>query len=100
VISDGLWRSRFAAAPDIVGRKVMLSSRPFTIVGVMPAGFRFPIKAPAAEIWVTLAEDARVERSDDSPMTTERGASPQGGRLRRGGDRRAQRIASSTPRCS
>ena len=74
VISDGLWRSRFAAAPDIVGRPVVLSSRPFTIVGVMPAGFQFPIKAPATDIWITLAEDARVENADDTPMTTERGA--------------------------
>ena len=74
VISDGLWRSRFAAAPDIVGRPVVLNSRPFTIVGVMPAGFQFPIKAPRADIWITLAEDARVESADDTPMTTERGA--------------------------
>ena len=74
VISDSLWRSQFAAAPDIAGRTITLDSRPYTIVGVMPPGFQFPIKFPLAQIWVTLAADARVEKADDVPMTTQRGA--------------------------
>jgi putative ABC transport system permease protein len=74
VISDSLWRSQFAAAPDIVGRTVSLDARPYTIVGVMPATFRFPIKFPAAQIWITLATDARLENAGDAPMTGQRGA--------------------------
>ncbi|MBP7778481.1 MAG: ABC transporter permease [Acidobacteria bacterium] len=39
VLSDGLWRRRFAADPRVVGRVVAIAGEPFTIVGVMPRGF-------------------------------------------------------------
>ncbi|MGD9905673.1 MAG: ABC transporter permease [Vicinamibacterales bacterium] len=39
VISAGLWRSRFAADPAIVGRRITLDAEPWTIVGVMPDDF-------------------------------------------------------------
>jgi predicted permease len=42
VLSDRVWRDRFAAAPDILGRKIMLDAQPFTIVGVMPPGTDHP----------------------------------------------------------
>ena len=44
VISDGLWRRRFGALPDTVGREVRLglSGRAATVIGVMPPGFKFP----------------------------------------------------------
>lgn len=42
IISDRLWRTRFAAAPDIIGRKITLDSQPFTVIGVMPAGVEHP----------------------------------------------------------
>ena len=42
VISDALWRSRFQADPDIVGRTVRFGDRTYTVVGVMPHGFAFP----------------------------------------------------------
>jgi len=74
IISDSLWRSEFGASPDTVGSVTTLNARPFTIVGVMPAGFRFPISATAAQVWITLAEYARVEQPGDSPMTEQRGA--------------------------
>jgi putative ABC transport system permease protein len=42
VISDQLWRSRFGADPDIVGKTIRLNDLGHTVVGVMPAGFDFP----------------------------------------------------------
>jgi len=42
VISDALWRRRFNADPEIVGRTVRFGDRVDTIVGVMPRGFAFP----------------------------------------------------------
>jgi len=74
VISDALWRSEFGADPAILGRTVTLNSRAFLIVGVAPAAFHFPISVPAADIWITCAEDARVDSPGDTPMTQERGA--------------------------
>lgn len=47
VISDALWRTRFDADPDVLGRTIRLGGEAHTIVGVMPADFRFP-EAPAS----------------------------------------------------
>ena len=41
LISDGLWRRRFNADPDVLGRVVILGDLPHEIIGVLPAGFRF-----------------------------------------------------------
>lgn len=49
VLSHDLWRSRFASAPDIVGRTVDLDGLRHEVIGVMPAGFFFP--TPDAEAW-------------------------------------------------
>ena len=48
VLSDGIWRRLFGASRDIVGQAVRIDDEPWTVVGVMPAGFRFP---DAAELW-------------------------------------------------
>lgn len=40
VISDGLWKRRFGAEPQIVGRALTLNARPYTVVGVMPPGVK------------------------------------------------------------
>ena len=39
ILSDGLWRRRFAADPGVIGRPVVISDIPHVIVGVMPRGF-------------------------------------------------------------
>jgi predicted permease len=49
VIADELWRSRFAASPTVLGRRVTLGDRRFTIVGVMPADLDYPAGVQA---WV------------------------------------------------
>jgi predicted permease len=42
VLSDEYWRSRFAADPAIIGRKILLGGSPSEVIGVLPPGFRFP----------------------------------------------------------
>ena len=42
ILSDRLWRTRFDAAPDVVGRKIILNMQPFTVIGVMPPGTEHP----------------------------------------------------------
>src|SRR4029079_10028580 len=42
VISDALWRRRFAASPDAIGRKLRIDNDWYTIVGVLPPEFRHP----------------------------------------------------------
>src|SRR5208282_904460 len=53
VLSDALWRSKFAADPGAVGRTIDLDGLPYQIVGVMPSDFNFPY--PATQMWVPLA---------------------------------------------
>ncbi len=55
VISDSLWARGFGRDPGILGRRVQLDNDPYTIVGVLPPGFRHPGSTVATdvEIWVT-----------------------------------------------
>jgi putative ABC transport system permease protein len=50
VLSSGLWRRRYGASPDIVGRRVTLDDQPFTIAGVMPADLDVP---SGVDVWRT-----------------------------------------------
>lgn len=78
IISARLWQRRFNSDPQIIGTKLLLNGKNFTVVGVMPAGFDFPLQlfnlgnggqfGGRAEIWKPLAftEDqmkARYSRS-------------------------------------
>jgi predicted permease len=55
IVSDDLWRSRFAGDPSIVGRAVTLDGEPYTIIGVLPRGFEVPIPgARGAQIWFPI----------------------------------------------
>jgi putative ABC transport system permease protein len=50
IISHGLWRKSFGADPSLVGRRISLNGESRVVIGVMPAGFKFPIIADA-DIW-------------------------------------------------
>jgi len=64
ILSYGLWQGRFAGDPDVIGRAIELDSKPYTVIGVMPEGFRFP--ARTARLWtpLQLAGDAYEDRLD------------------------------------
>lgn len=55
VISDSLWAHGFGRDPGILGRKMQLDNDPYTIVGVLPPGFRHPGRTVATdvEVWNT-----------------------------------------------
>ncbi len=57
LISHALWTSQFGSDPSVVGRAIHLSGEAFTVIGVMPATFRFPVNAPKNDFWTTLAVD-------------------------------------------
>jgi predicted permease len=58
ILSYGLWRRRFAANPNILGQTLNLDRRPYTIIGVMPQNFVFPLPGMSqgipADLWVPL----------------------------------------------
>lgn len=72
LISHALWVSQFAADKSIVGRTIHLSGNLYTVVGVMPASFRFPVNRPTNAIWTTLSPDD--DPKDPQPMIKNRGA--------------------------
>ncbi|HEY6290080.1 MAG TPA: ABC transporter permease [Terriglobia bacterium] len=57
VLSDGLWRSRFGADPDLIGRTIDLDKRSFTVVGVMPPNFRFVLDGRGGQLWIPVVQD-------------------------------------------
>src|SRR5256714_12306858 len=73
VLSYGFWQTHFDRAPEVIGRVLMLDGRPFTVVGVMPQGFQFPIQTDPIEMYVTLAEDASSP-DGSTPYTQQRGS--------------------------
>ncbi|HVG21091.1 MAG TPA: ABC transporter permease [Blastocatellia bacterium] len=73
IISHMAWQRRFGADPDLVGRVLTLDGKQFNVVGVMPAGFQFPLQADPVEVWVTLAIDAEKPENAKA-MTEQRGA--------------------------
>jgi len=54
VLSHRLWRGRFGADPNIVGKSVSVSGHPFTVIGVAPASFR-GLDIFTSDLWVPLA---------------------------------------------
>jgi len=55
VLSDGFWKRRFGADPQVIGRTLTLccAARQYTVVGVMPPGFKG--LSDTAELWVPFA---------------------------------------------
>jgi putative ABC transport system permease protein len=74
IISDSLWRRQFGADRDVVGRSIALNGKPFSIVGVMPAAFQFPIDADRVELWITSAIDGEKTNPKEPAMNENRGS--------------------------
>jgi putative ABC transport system permease protein len=64
LLSDRLWRERFGADPEVLGRKLLLDGEPHEVVGVMPRGFLFPQRK--TDLWTPFrfAESAYEDRND------------------------------------
>jgi putative ABC transport system permease protein len=72
ILSWGLWQRRYAAAPAIVGQSIHLDRQPYTVVGIMSAGFVFPRRGlpfggEPADVWVPIAFTDR-ERAERGSM--------------------------------
>jgi putative ABC transport system permease protein len=50
IVSDRFWRARFNADPSAIGASVVLDGEPYTIVGILPAGMRFPSRL--TDVWL------------------------------------------------
>src|SRR5207244_4373175 len=77
VISARLWQRRFNSDPAVIGNKLLINGRSFTVIGVMPASFEFPLPlfniqggqfAERADLWKPIAftEDELKSRGSRS----------------------------------
>jgi putative ABC transport system permease protein len=73
IISDDFWKKHFGADPNVIGRTITLDRRPHTVIGVMPAGFQFPIQNDPIDFYVSIAEDA-ANPDGSQPQTKQRGS--------------------------
>jgi len=61
ILNYGFWQRRFGGAKDIIGRQLSLSNQSYTVVGVMPADFRFGVESDIF-VPIGLAEERFKER--------------------------------------
>ncbi len=76
LLTHETWLSTFGGSPDIVGRAITLDNTSYTVIGVMPKGFQYPLDLlPKPAIWTSLADDAiDPDEKDPQPLTGQRGA--------------------------
>jgi putative ABC transport system permease protein len=81
VVSENLWSSRFGSNPGLIGQSIALDMRSFTVVGILPASFRYPEGAPHQDVWISVRQDPLF-----GPLTSQPGVRLLGviGRLRPG----------------
>ena len=70
ILSQDLFQRRFNSDPALLNQPITLDGTKYTVVGVMPRSFQFPIQNQSVELWTTIAGDA----SGEGPMTNQRGA--------------------------
>jgi putative ABC transport system permease protein len=59
IVSDEFWRIRLAGDASTIGKEITLDGKPFTVIGVLPAGFEFPLAKQSTEILTTVAEEGQ-----------------------------------------
>lgn len=72
VLSHSLWESRFGGDRQIAGKQIHINGESYTVTGVAPRGFRFPVDDQSVQLWTTIADDATVQ--EFTPLMQQRGA--------------------------
>jgi putative ABC transport system permease protein len=63
LLSDALWKRRYGGDPAIIGKTVTLDGSSYTVVGILPRGFRFSTGSPdMPDVWLPLALGPDPER--------------------------------------
>jgi putative ABC transport system permease protein len=69
LISDGFWARRFDRDESAIGQPLRLDGQPYTVVGVMPPQFEFPLQPDRVQLWIPMRTSPFIES-----MANERGA--------------------------
>jgi putative ABC transport system permease protein len=68
LISDRLWRRRFNAAPDVIGKRLRFAQLSYSVIGVMPASFLFQDRD--VDVWTPVYMDAPYAQSRQATWFT------------------------------
>ncbi len=69
ILSYSLWQRRFNREPGVLGKPIILNGEAYTVVGVMPPGFKFaPFWATHAELWVPDAFGGGIHDRDSNHL--------------------------------
>lgn len=63
LLSDRLWRNRYGADPDMVGRSIRMDAESWTVIGVMTPGFHFPGNQ---DLWVPMPHEPSALARDEA----------------------------------
>ena len=72
ILGDALWNRLFNRDLNAIGQVLMFDNRPYTVIGIMPPRFQYPIETEGPEYYITIAEDAANE-DGSKPQTEQRG---------------------------
>ena len=61
ILGHAVWANRYQSDTSVIGRAVTIDAKPFTIIGVMPPGFEFPL---TQRLWVPLEPDTQADTRD------------------------------------
>jgi putative ABC transport system permease protein len=70
ILSQELFQKRFNADASLINQSITLDGTQYTVIGVMPREFQFPVQNETVELWTTMAGDA----SGTEPATSQRGS--------------------------
>lgn len=59
VLTHGLWKRRYAGDPNIVGKTILLNTKPYTVIGVLPAWFDYP--DARVQLWLPVYHEIAAE---------------------------------------
>jgi putative ABC transport system permease protein len=72
LISDGLWQRQFGADPHVLGRRIRVDEDGYTIIGVMPPGFRHPGQTLAGDVELWAAAGYTADPFPVPPLRRQR----------------------------
>src|ERR1051325_3445950 len=59
LVKQSLWERHYGSDPNLVGKQIMVDGKSYTVIGILPAEFKFPVNG--SEIWTPLAFDAKEQ---------------------------------------
>ena len=63
VISDAFWHNHFAGDAGVIGKSLFLDGKSVSVVGILPASFRFPLYFPEPDVWLPRVFDPSFLRA-------------------------------------